>query len=121
MAPLRERCRIVTEQTEGTFIIVCLNLQLSFISSAVWGRNLTMARCLNALHCQMTYNGDDGCACMFVECIQRRRVGPAQKARTFVIVGVSILRCDSRLTPFEVATHLDVMRKYTTIAMVAVR
>ena len=43
---------------------------------------------LMSLSCavQIHYNGDDGCAFIVVECMERCRVGPGRKGGTFTLV-----------------------------------
>ena len=49
----------------------------------------------NVLAVQINYNVDYGCVFMFVECMERCRVGPGRTARTFVLVCAFIRRCYS--------------------------
>ena len=51
--------RVDPERTERTCVSVCLNLNMLFVSNAVWGRNLTLMRYFVV---QIHYNGNgDSC------------------------------------------------------------
>ena len=57
--------------TNRTYVCVCLNLNMLFVSNAVWGRNLTLIRYFVV---RIHYNCDDGPTLISNECMQRRCV-----------------------------------------------
>ena len=84
-----ERCRVDPGRKECTFVLVCVLIWNCYSCSMIQYEVVISPWC----DVQIRYNnGDDGCTLMFVECMERSRVGPGRTNSAFVLVCVLNLK-----------------------------
>ena len=116
--------RICPSHVWNRFVLALGKQDVRFYSRVLeFGSGIRVLYNMDALSKYTThYNGDGGRARMFAECMERCRVGPGQKGGKFVIMCAQIRRYIScSIQQYEVVISLDVLSKYFTMLMTAVR
>ena len=80
-------------RTARTCVLVCAWIW-SCYSCSMQYEVVISPWCAVQIH-RVHYNGDDGCAFMFVECMKRCRIGPGRTGSAFVLVCACIWSCYS--------------------------